>query len=239
VLYEGQFRKAKQSGECPTTKPAVVIDGKSAGTIFHLCQNEKCSVHTHASRYQPTPQERADRAKEALTERVEKQARFRVLDAIRKKLPNAVSRLDFEMAVLDYFRRLGHDNHRRLCKVYGWEEKKTKASWGAQVVDYEKIAASAVQAMTTADLNRFLVVCALASDLYCPGYDPKQSLAKDSNLARVAARYKIDVTKVAATVRAELSKKKEVQAAPKKSKASQNTPSARQEPSKAKSSKQS
>jgi len=84
------------------------------------------------------------------------------------------------MVALDHFRRLGHDNHRRLCKVYGWEEKKSKTSWGAETVDYEKIAAAAVQAMSAADLHRFLVVCALVSDLYCPGYDPRQTLAKDS-----------------------------------------------------------
>jgi ParB/RepB/Spo0J family partition protein len=36
---------------------------------------------------QPTPQEQAQREKEALAERVEKVARVRVLEAIRKKLP--------------------------------------------------------------------------------------------------------------------------------------------------------
>jgi hypothetical protein len=39
---------------------------------------------------------------------------------------------------LDYFRRLGHDNHRRLSKLYACEEKKSKTSWGAETVDYEK-----------------------------------------------------------------------------------------------------
>ncbi|HLB88314.1 MAG TPA: hypothetical protein VJK29_11740 [Terriglobales bacterium] len=53
-------------------------------------------------------------------------------------------------------------------------------------MDYEKIAAAAVQVMTTADLHRFLVVCALVSDLYCPGYNPRQTLAKNSNLARTS-----------------------------------------------------
>ncbi len=77
------------------------------------------------------------------------------------------------MVALDSFRRLGHDNHRRLSKVYAWEEKKSKASWGAQVVDYEKIATAAVQGMKTADLNRFLVVCALVSHLCCPGHKPE------------------------------------------------------------------
>jgi ParB family chromosome partitioning protein len=239
ALHEGEFHTAKEKGECPTTKPAILVDGRNAGTIFHICQNNKCPVHMRVSRYQPTPQERAERTKEVLAERVEKRTRIRVLDAIRTKLPNAVSRPDFEMAVLDYFRRLGHDNHRRLSKLYGWVEKKTKTTWGTQTVDYEKIGATAVQAMNTADLHRFLVVCALASDLYCPGYNAKQSLAKDSNLARAASRYKIDITKVAAIVRAELTRKNEARAVTtNKSKPSPNTPSARREPSKAKPSKQ-
>src|SRR6267143_3010799 len=92
--------------------------------------------------------------------------------------------------------------------LYAWEEKKSKTSWGAQTVDYEKIAAAAVQAMKAADLSRFFVVCALVSDLYCPGHNPKQSPAKDSNLARGAVRYKVAYSKIAVTVRAELSKPK-------------------------------
>ncbi len=162
---------------------------------------------------------------------------MRVLEGIRKKLPDALSRVDLEMVALDYFQRLGHDNHRGLCKLYAWEEKKTMTSWGAETVDHERIAAAAVQAMTAADLHRFLVICAVVSDLYCPGYNPKQSLAKDSNLALAAARYKIDITKVAATVRAELTKKNEARAVTKKSKPSPNTTSARREPTKAKPSK--
>jgi hypothetical protein len=74
-------------------------------------------------------------------------------------------------------------------------------------VDYEKIARSAVQAMKAADLHRFLVVCALVSDLYCPGYNPRQPLAKDSTLARTAVRYKVDTAKLSAAIRAALSKR--------------------------------
>ena len=129
-------------------------------------------------------------------------------EAIRKKLPDALSRPDLEMVALDYFRRLGHDNQRRFCKLDAWEEKKSKASWGDETVDYEKIAATAVQGMKSADLNRFLVICALVSDLYCPGYNPRQSLEKNSNLARAAARYKLDSAKIATAVRAELSRPK-------------------------------
>jgi hypothetical protein len=238
VLFEGQYRKAKAKEECPNTKAAVLVDGKGAGNIFYLCQTQKCEVHNRMTRYQPTSQEQAQRKKEALAERVEKLSRVRVLEAIRKKLPAALSRPDLEMVALDYFRRLGHDNHRRLSKLYAWEEKKSKTSWGAQTVDYEKIATAAVQAMTAADLHRFLVVCALASDLYCPGYNPKQSLAKDSNLARTAGRYKVDLAKVATNVRTELAKKKNTQPGTKESKPSPRTPRGKHEPSKAKPSKQ-
>jgi hypothetical protein len=206
VLFEGQYRKAKAKGECPNTKAAVLIDGNGAGSIFYLCQTEKCDVHNRVTRYQPTPQEQAQRKKEALAERVEKLSRVRVIEAIRKKLPDVLSRPDLEMVALDYFRRLGHDNHRRLSKLYAWEEKKTKFSWGAQTVDYEKIAAAAVQVMKAPDLNRFLVISALVPDLYCPGYNPRQSLEKNSNPAQTATRYRVDSAKIAAIVRGELAK---------------------------------
>src|SRR5436305_4870236 len=208
VLFEGHYRKAKAKGECPNTKAAVLIDGKGAGSIFYLCQTEKCDVHNRVTRYQPTPQEQAQRKKEALAERIEKLSRVRILEALRKKLPDVLSRPDLEMLAVEYFRRLGHDNHRRLAKLYAWEEKKSKTSWGAQTVDYENIAAAAVQAMKAADLNRFLVVCALVADLYCPGYNPRQPLAKDSNLALAGARYNVNSARIATAVREELSKAK-------------------------------
>ena len=74
--------------------------------------------------------------------------------------------------------------------------------------DYEKIAAAAMQTMKAADLNRFLVVGALVSDLYCPRYNPRQPLEKNSNLARTAARYKIDKENIATGVRKELTRTK-------------------------------
>lgn len=208
VLVEGQFLRTKSKSECPNTRPAVLVDGKGAGTVFHVCRDEKCPVHSHVTRYEPTPQERAQRAKERLAERIEKQSRFRILDAVRKKLPDALPRADVEMIAVDYFRRLGHDNHRRLCRVYGWQEKKSKTSWGGKTVDYEKIAKAAVESMTIADLHRFLVACALVSDLYCPGYNPRQVLATDSNLARAASRYKVDSAKITTAIRAGLTEAK-------------------------------
>lgn len=177
VLYEGQFRRADRKAECPQTKPAVVIDGPDAGKLLHICRDEKCPDDASVSRYQPSPQEPRARAKELLTERIEKQTRVRILNAIRRKLPSTLSRPDLEMPALDYFGRLGHDNRRRLCRVYGWEEKKAKATLGGSVA-YLAVAGKAVGAMSTKEVQHFLVVCARASDLYCPGYNPRQALEK-------------------------------------------------------------
>ena len=60
--------------------------------------------------------------------------------------------------------------------------------------------------MKTADVHRFLVVCALVPDLYCPGFNPRQPLGKNSNLARAALRYKVNAAQITVSVRAELSK---------------------------------
>jgi hypothetical protein len=87
ICTDRECYRAKKGEKCPNTKAAVLIDGKGAGGIFYLCQTEKCDVHNRVTRYQPTPQEQAQRKKEALAERIEKLTRVRVLEAIRKKLP--------------------------------------------------------------------------------------------------------------------------------------------------------
>jgi ParB family chromosome partitioning protein len=208
TLYEGQYRRAEREGECPNTQVAVVVDGRKAGTVMHVCTDEKCKTHRQFSHYEISPQEREQRSKLALAVRVQKEARTRILQAVRQKLPSVLARADFEMVALDYFRRLGHDNHHRLFQVYGWEEKKAKTSWGGMSVDHEKLVEARIRAMTAVDLNRFMVTCALVPDLYCPGYSSAETLSKETNLMRIALRYKVDAAKVTATVSAEYPRKR-------------------------------
>lgn len=208
ILYEGQYRRAERAGECTDTQVAVVVDGRKAGTVFHICASEKCKTHGRASRYEVSPQEREQRRKIALAARIQKEARLRILQAVREKLPGVLSREDFEMVALDFFRRLGHDNHHRLFQVYGWEEKKIKTSWGGFSVDHEKLAQDQVRSMTNSDLNRFMVTCALVSDLYYSGFGGDEVLSKESNLAQAASRYRVSAAKIAADVKTELSAKR-------------------------------
>ncbi len=210
TLYDGQYRRAEREGECPQTQAAIIVDGRKAGTILHICADENCKTHQQFSHYEISPQEREQRRKLALAIRVQKESRSRILQAVRQKLPPALARADFEMIALDYFRRLGHDNHHRLFHVYGWEEKKTKTSWGGISVDHEKLAGAQIRGMTIADLNRFLVTCALVPDLYCPGYSSSEALSKEANLIKASARYKVDAPKVTAKVAAELSRNRKI-----------------------------
>lgn len=208
MLYEGQYRRVEREGECPHTRAAVIVDGREAGTVLDICADENCNTHRQSSRYEISPEERAQRRKLAFAIRVQKESRSRVLQAVRDKLPGALARADFEMVALDYFRRLGHDNHHRLFQVYGWEEKKTKTSWGGTSVDHEKLAEGHIREMTTADLNRFLVTCALVPDLYCPGHSSAETLSKEANLMRMAVRYRVSASKIGTRVLTELSKKR-------------------------------
>jgi ParB family transcriptional regulator, chromosome partitioning protein len=206
TLYEGQYRRAEREGECPHTQAAVIVDGREAGTILHVCADEECKTHRQFSHYEISPQEREQRRKLALAIRVQKESRSRILQAVRQKLPGELTRADFEMVALDYFRRLGYDNHHRLFQVYRWEEKKTKTSWGGSSVDHEKLAEAHIREMTTADLNRFLVTCSLVPDLYCPGYSSAEVLSKESNLMKAAARYKVNASSLTSRVRSDLSR---------------------------------
>jgi hypothetical protein len=86
--------------------------------------------------------------------------------------------------------------------------KKTNASWGGDTVAFKMIAGKAVHGMGTREVCHFLIGCSLVCDLYCPRFHPRQVLAKDTNLALTASRYKIDTAKLVADVRAELTGEK-------------------------------
>jgi hypothetical protein len=63
-------------------------------------------------------------------------------------------------------------------------------------MDYRKLASGKLEKMTTAEIGKFLIVCALASDLYCPTYVGGGMLTKDSNLARQAAHHKVNAERI-------------------------------------------
>jgi ParB family transcriptional regulator, chromosome partitioning protein len=191
VLYRDDYREAKQ-GECAATVAAVMAEGKTVGSTLYVCTDKQCKVHH--PRVTISPEEREQRRKQAEAVRVQQEYRKRLLTETLRRVPAELSRHEFEFVALRYFEQLGHDSEHRIFKFFAWEETKPKANGG--YVDYPKLASGKLEKMTTAEIGKFLIVCALASDLYCPTYVGGGMLTKDSNLAREAAHYKVNAERI-------------------------------------------
>jgi ParB family chromosome partitioning protein len=95
TLYEGQYRRVENEGDCPHTQAAVVVDGREAGTVLRICADESCKTHRQFSHYEVSPQEREQRRKLALAIRIQKESRSSILQAVWQKLPPGLARADF------------------------------------------------------------------------------------------------------------------------------------------------
>jgi hypothetical protein len=204
VIYRPDYREAT-AGDCPTTTVAVVVEGNRAGTKLYVCTNSKCKTHAPHS-VGLTREEKAERKKEAASLRVQQEYRRRLLEEIYKRVPTVLSRHELDLVALRHFEQLGHDNQHRIFKFFAWEEAKSKASNGGYV-DFSKLASAKVDRMTTAEIGKFLMVCALASDLCCPTYPFGTTLAKDSKLAKESAHYRINTDKILREIRESFAKK--------------------------------
>jgi len=193
VLYRPAYSEAK-AGDCPTTTAAVIVEGKPAGTKLYICTNPKCKTHAARS-VGLSPQEKAERKKQAVALRIQQEYRRRLLEEIYKRVPAGLSRHELDLVALSYFHQLGHDSQHRIFKFFAWEEAKSKAPNGGYA-DYPKLASTQLDKMTTAEIGKFLMVCALAGELYCPTYLSSSTLAKDSKLAREAGHYKINAKRI-------------------------------------------
>jgi ParB family chromosome partitioning protein len=194
VLYPSDFNEAKAASECPTTTAAVVVDGKEAGRRLYVCTNRKCPTHAACS-LGLSPEEKAERKKQAEAVRVHQEYRKRLLAEVYKRVPAELSRHELDFVALRYFDQLGHDSQHRIFKFLAWEEAKTKSSNGGYT-NYPKLASAKLDAMTAADIGRFLMLCALASDLYCPTYLSGSTLGNGSNLLKEAKHYKVNAARI-------------------------------------------
>ena len=190
VFYRSDYHEAKSAGECPTTTAAIMVEGKQAGRKLYVCTERKCQTHAPQS-VGLSPQEKAERKKQAEALRVQQEYRRRLLEEVFQRVPDQLARHELDFVALRYFDQLGHDHQHRIFKFFRWELPKSNGPYGGYV-DYPKLASAKLGAMTTAALGKFLMVCALASDLYCPTYVSGGALAKESRLAREVAHYKVN-----------------------------------------------
>jgi ParB family transcriptional regulator, chromosome partitioning protein len=184
-----------REGACPhSVKAVVVAAGHNAaaqvGVTKYVCTNKDCKTHGR-QRYSLTPAERAARKTQAEALRIQQEYRRRLLEEIFKRVPDQLARHELDFVALRYLEQLGDDHQHRIFKFFGWEAPKSNGAYGGYA-DYPKLASPKLEAMTAASLGKFLMVCALASDLYSPAYIGSGALAKDSALGKEAAHYKIN-----------------------------------------------
>jgi ParB family chromosome partitioning protein len=204
VIYRPDYHDA-QPGDCPDTTAAVMVEGNRAGTKLHVCTNPKCKTHAVHS-VGLSPEEKAERKKQAAELRIQQEFRKRLLQAVYKRVPGQLSRHELSLIALRYFEQLGHESQHRMFKFFAWEVAKAKSPNGGYV-DYPKLTSAKLKAMTTAEIGRFLIVNALSSDLYFPSYLSSATLPKGSTVAKEAAYYKINADKVLREIRENSAKK--------------------------------
>jgi ParB family chromosome partitioning protein len=203
VLYRPDYNEAT-AGDCPSTTAAVVVEGKRAGTKLYICTDPKCKIHS-ARTVGLSPEEKAARKKQAQEQRIQQEYRKRLLTEVHKRVPGELGRHELDLIASSYFQQLGHDSQHRLSKFFSWDETKTKAVNGGYT-DYLKLASAKLDKMAAAEIGKFLVVCALASELYFPTYYGNTS-PKDTKLAREATYYKVNCDRVLREVKEKLSPK--------------------------------
>jgi hypothetical protein len=152
-----------------------------------------------------SPEEREQRRKQAEAVRIQQEYRKRLLTEIYKRAPAELGRHELDLIALSHFQQLGHDSQHRIFKFFAWEEAKSKAPNGAYV-DYPKPASAKLEKMTAAEIGKFLVVCALATELYFPTCYGVPA-GKDSKLIREATHYKVNGNRILVEVKEQFTKK--------------------------------
>jgi hypothetical protein len=113
-----------------------------------------------------------------------------LLAAVYQRVPGELGRHELGLIATSFCQQLGHDSQHRSFKFFVRDEPQTKAVNGGYT-DYPKSASAKLDRMTTAEIGKFLVVCALSAELYFPTYCGSAS-SKDTKLTREAAHYKVD-----------------------------------------------
>ena len=208
VIENLQRENVHELDETPPRCPLQArLQGRHGGRLpyDHACRcrgrqagrDPSCtSVRTRSAKFtQPIPSPSAPRRRSSGGNKPRSSApsreyRKRLLTEVYKRVPGELGRHELGLIASSYFQQLGHDSQHRIFKLFAWEEVKTEAVNGGYR-DYPKLVALKIAKMTTTEIGKFLVVCALATELYLPMFYGS-TLPKDTKLAKEAEHYKVN-----------------------------------------------
>ena len=91
VIYRSDYHEAKAADECPTTTAGIMVEGKQAGRQLYACTNPKRQTHGPHS-VGLTPEDKAERQKQAEALRIQQEYRRRLLEEVLKRVPEQLAR---------------------------------------------------------------------------------------------------------------------------------------------------
>ncbi len=131
------------------------------------------------------------------TARLESEVRLRIHDAIRTKV-KALSREDLALVAESFYEDIWDEKRKRILQLWGWEEKDKR--YGGR----KDVAAREVPKLSAAELNLFLLDCALVGETNVSTW----SNEKPEGLLAAAKRRGVDANGIRKAVQAEAKKAK-------------------------------
>ncbi len=186
VHYRGEYRIVDRDA-CEFAQPGVHDDGTQTEKEIFICSEEKCTVHAGRTRFS-SPEEQKTRKQKARDQREEKRYRLNLLSAVRDKVPKTVQKADLYLVACRLLELMPHDNRVAVFRLFKWPETKSPGKRGGKHVDYFELGKGQLGKLGTFELQRFLIVASLTSDLTIPDSDPDQTLPSTSHLAETAKR---------------------------------------------------
>lgn len=188
VLPSGKWFEA--TAKTPGAKPAVVVDGPSAGQTRYVTL-ERSSGGGKPDRWQVEESKR-QRAQAAKAKR-EAERRRRIFAAVRAKLPGVLKRPQLLEVVAGFLEEMVTDSKQKLMAALGLERVKVKGSYGSGYNDQAELLKH-IADFSDQDLVRFLLALPLASSL---GWNPYSTARSDRDPLFLAAKvYGVNVAAI-------------------------------------------
>jgi ParB/RepB/Spo0J family partition protein len=181
-------------------KSETLIADPESGRVVDVI---KVSEHAVALQAKGLRAERPTRGKDS--ERARQQAaraetlfRERVFSAVRAKTPASITAADLRLVAQALWQMAGHDSRVRLVKLWDWAGR-------SHVSEEVHRCDAKIVKLTEEDLRRFVLDCALISEIRANPYDTRKPL----KLLETAKRLRINTDELRKTLKAEQAAKKQ------------------------------
>lgn len=209
ALSRDKWREATKKDKPDAVKTAIMQDGPGIGQVKKIVEGREDGM----GRSPLSPSEKAARKRQIEQNRIGKETERRQLQAILEKVVDPIEGESLRRIVAKLWQRTVHESRKHVCAFMGWEAAKNKGFGGR---DWEAPGAQAIQEADALGLRK------LAALLSIYGYAGPDA----GELKTWGAACKVDLGKIAKSVKTEFDAKK--QAKPNAEKGAASLPKSKQ-----------